>query len=533
MVSSMLEVVSFLTKIAVDLRVFLKATQIHTYFWKTMKNSAFQIVGYGPVQEYSGIAQPLVAPHPERTAPEYRIASNLRDAIEAAQLRDGAVLSFHHHLRNGDTVMLQVLRACREKGLCDLHIAPSSLFPCHADLIPLLRDGTITRITTSYMNGPLADAVRAGALQYPAVLQTHGGRAHAIETGRLSIDAAFIGSPAADSEGNITGAIGPEACGPLGYAMVDAGHAAHVVAVTDHITGPLPRVCIPGNQVDQLVCVNSIGNAKQIVSGTTGRAPSAQGRAIADLTVQLIATSGVLQDGFNFQTGAGATSLAVAQALAPEMARRGISGGFAAGGITGPLVQMFRDGLFAGLWDVQAFDLEAVASYRDDPNHLAMSASLYASPSRSAAIASKLDVMILGAAEVDTDFNVNVTQASDGQIIGGSGGHADTAAGAKLPIVTTTLTAGGFPKIVKNLTCRTTPGATIGALVTEVGLAIHPSRPELTAQARKAGLPVVQIEDLQRRAAELCPPCRREKAEGRPIVVCEYRDGTVIDVIRQ
>ena len=52
------------------------------------------------------------------------------------------------------------------------------------------------------------------------------------------------------------------------------------------------------------------------------------------------------------------------------------------------------------------------------------------------------------------------------------------------------------------------------------------------ARARKAGLPIVQVEDLQRCAAELCSPYRQEKAEGRPIVVCEYRDGTVIDVIR-
>ncbi len=496
-----------------------------------MNNNASQIAGYGPVQEYSGIVQPLASPRPERTKSGYRVAVNLRDAIEAAHLRDGATLSFHHHLRNGDTVMRQVLHICREMGLRDLHIAPSSLFPCHGDLIAFVQDKTITRITTSYMNGPLADAVRAGALHYPAVLQTHGGRAHAIETGRLVIDAAFIAAPAADSKGNITGAIGPEACGPLGYAMVDAGYAAHVVAITDHIAGALPCVCIPGRQIDQLACVNSIGDASQIVSGTTGRAPSARGRVIADLTVQLIAASGLLQNGFSFQTGAGATSLAVARALAPEMARRGVTGGFAAGGITGPLVQMFRKGQFGGLWDVQAFDLEAVSSYRDDPNHRAMSASLYASPARPEAIVNQLDVMILGAAEVDTDFNVNVTQASNGRIIGGSGGHSDTAAGAKLPLVTTTLTAGDFAKIVKRLICRTTPGATIGAIVTEVGMAIHPSRPELAARARKAGLPVVQIEDLQRRAAELCPRHRQKVADGRPVVVCEYRDGTVIDVI--
>jgi citrate lyase subunit alpha / citrate CoA-transferase len=489
------------------------------------------------VHAHAGAMLPLAAVLPMRTASGFRRAPDLRRAVAAAQLRDGSTVSFHHHLRNGDDVMRQVLLACRDIGLRDLHIAPSSLFPCHAALVPLLRDGTITRITTSYINGPLADVVRAGELANPAVLQTHGGRAHAIETGRLAIDAAFIAAPAADGSGNLSGATGPQACGPLGYAMVDAAHAAHVVALGGHAAGSLARVCISGQQVDQLVQLDNIGLAAQIVSGTTGREASESGRAIADLTVQLIAASGLLRDGFCFQTGAGATSLAVARALGPEMATRRIRGGFAAGGITGPLVRMFRDGLFARLWDVQAFDLQAVASYRDDADHLAMSAAQYASPARADAIANRLDVMILGAAEVDTDFNVNVTRASDGRIIGGSGGHADTAAGAGLAIVTTTLTAGGFAKIVDHLTCRTTPGDSIGAVVTEAGIAIHPTQPELAARARRAGLPVTSIEDLRQRAEAACgsPPKAgvHAREQGRIVAVCEYRDGSVIDVVRQ
>jgi citrate lyase subunit alpha/citrate CoA-transferase len=55
--------------------------------------------------------------------------------------------------------------------------------------------------------------------------------------------------------------------------------------------------------------------------------------------------------------------------------------------------------------------------------------------------------MILGATEIDLEFNVNVTTGSDGFIMGGSGGHADAAAGAKLAIVTTRLNAGGYARI--------------------------------------------------------------------------------------
>ncbi|WP_428513637.1 citrate lyase subunit alpha [Roseovarius sp.] len=457
---------------------------------------------------------------------------SVRTAIEAAGLSDGATLSFHHHLRNGDDVMRQVLQACSDMGLRNLHIAPSSIFPCHAALIPFLEDGTVTRITTSYMNGPLAEAVQRGHPPHPVRLQTHGGRAEAIASGRLKIDAAFIATPAVDTERNLGGAAGPNACGPLGYAMVDAAHARFVTAVTDHYVYDLPRVCIPAEQVDLVVTVDSIGDARQVASGTTARTPSAKGQAIADLTARLIACSGLLQDGLSFQTGAGGTSLAVARSLAPIMADRGVTGDFAAGGITGPLVEKLHSGLFRRLLDVQAFDGAAIASYANDAAHHAMSAWDYASPANPDSAASRLDVMILGAAEVDMDFNVNVTCASDGRIIGGSGGHADTAAGAKLAIVTTPLCAGGFPKLVERLTCLTTPGHTIGAVVTEEGIAISPAAPDLARAAKSAGLPLTSLDDLRRKAKAQATQRATPKFVERVIAECESPDGTVIDHVR-
>ncbi len=456
----------------------------------------------------------------------------MRTAIGAASLRDGATLSFHHHLRNGDDLMREVLQTCAEEGLRDLHIAPSSLFPCHAALIPFVKDGTVTRITTSYMNGPLAETVQRGLLPHPVRLQSHGGRAEAIASGRLKIDAAFIAAPAVDTERNLGGAAGPNACGPLGYAMVDAAHARYVTTVTDHYVYDLPRVCIPAAQVDLVVTVDSIGDAQQVASGTTARAPSPKGQAIADLTARLIGCSGLLKDGFSFQTGAGATSLAVARSLAPVMAERGVVGDFAAGGITGPLVQMLHSGLFRRLLDVQAFDGAAVASYANDTAHFAMSAWDYASPANPDSAASRLDVMILGAAEVDMNFNVNVTCASDGRIIGGSGGHADTAAGAKLAIVTTPLCAGGFPKLVERLTCLTTPGDTIGAVVTEEGIAISPAVPELARAAKSAGLPLTSLDDLRGKAEAQATQSVTPRFAERIVAECEAPDGTVIDRVR-
>ena len=67
-----------------------------------------------------------------------------------------------------------------------------------------------------------------------------------------------------------------------------------------------------------------------------------------------------------------------------------------------------------------------------------MSSSTYGNPYDQPMV-NKLDVVCLGATEIDLDFNVNVTTDSLGHIIGGSGGHSDTAYGAKLTIITTNL----------------------------------------------------------------------------------------------
>lgn len=451
----------------------------------------------------------------------------LRDAIAASGLRSGGTISFHHHLRNGDKVMVQALDACAALGLRDLHVAASSLFPVHAPLVPHIQSGVISNITTSYMAGPVADAVAQGLLPNPATLQTHGGRARAIERGELKIDLAVIAAPAVDAAGNLGGADGPNACGPLGYPMVDAAHAGHVLAVTDTRTDRLTRRCIPAEQVSQIARIDSIGDAGLIASGTTARPPSEAGRLIADLTARLIAASGLMENGMSFQTGAGATSLATARALAPLMAERNVAGGFACGGITGALVDMHRAGLFRELMDVQAFDAAGVASYRDDPAHHGISASTYANPDRDC-IAHRLDVVVLGAAEIDLDFNVNVTTGSDGRIIGGSGGHADTAEGAKLTIITTPLRAGAFSKIVDKVRHVTTPGSTVNALVTEAGIALND--PELAERLRAADLPVTTIHDLWQQAGAAHQPPR----PNTPIVaISDARDGSRSDVVHR
>jgi citrate lyase subunit alpha/citrate CoA-transferase len=398
-----------------------------------------------------------------------------------------------------------------------------------------MRRGVVTRLCTAYMAGPVAEAVSRGILTTPAVMQTHGGRARAIESGELHIDVAFVAAPAADRQGNLSGAEGRAACGPLGYAMVDVDHADRVVAITDNVCPhPLCPIDIAQHKVDFVVAIDSIGDPQGILSGTTRPTSEDVGLAIASSAARVIAASGLLRDGFSFQTGAGGVSIATSIYVKLAMSERGVRGSFGCGGVTAYLVDMLEANLFRTVLDVQCFDLRAVESYRNDPRHQAMSASLYANPHNRGPIVDQLDVMLLGAAEVDLDYNVNVTTGAGGAILGGSGGHADTAAGAKLALVATRLAASAGPKIVERVGCLTTPGETIDAVVTEAGVAVNPGRDDLRERLRSAGIEVVELSALYDRAralAETKPAVT--PAEDRVVAVVEYRDGRVTDVIRQ
>ncbi|WP_018412170.1 citrate lyase subunit alpha [Methyloversatilis thermotolerans] len=497
------------------------------------------IPGYRVVKPYLGaygapdgqvqIRRTVSGPKPEAS----KLLPDVAAAIDACGLKDGDTISFHHHLRNGDHVMNRVLAEIARRGLRDIRVAASSFFPVHAPIIEHIASGVVGGLSATYISGPLGEALVRGALREPVIMMTHGGRARAIESGDITVDVAFIAAPAADASGNLNGVQGPSACGTLGYGMVDARFARRVVAITDHLVPyPASPADITQDLVDFVVRVDRIGDPQGIASGTTRATQDPVGLAIAHRTAQVVAASGLLKEGFSFQTGAGGISLAVADELRQIMVERGIRGSFASGGITGYLVDMFEAGLFRSLFDVQCFDLKAVDSYRRNVDHQCMSASLYANPHTCGPVVNNLDVVILGAAEVDRDFHVNVTTGTDGVILGGSGGHADTAAGAKLAIVTTKLKGGGFAKVVDQVTTVTTPGETVDVLVTEAGVAVNPLRGELRERLIGHGVEVLEIDALIAAARAEAGLRRPPPQTDRVAAVVEYRDGSVIDVVR-
>lgn len=461
-----------------------------------------------------------------------KLVSSLREAIERSGLKSGMSVSFHHHLRNGDYVLNMVMDEIAKMGVGDLTLNASSLFDCHLPLAEHIRNGVVRRIRTDYMSAGLGRMISEGLMAEPVEFRTHGGRPKDIASGETPIDVAFIAAPAADEMGNCTGKLGPSACGSLGYAFPDAMYARNVVVITDNLAPyPLQGWSIPEIYVNTVVRVDAIGNPQGIVSGTTKITRDPVGLVMAERAVEVIRHSGLLQDGFSFQTGAGGASLAAAKFLMDVMVRENIHGSFASGGITGYLVDMLDAGCFRSLMDVQCFDLKAVESIRTNPAHQEISAMHYASPGAASAVVDSLDVVILGATEIDTDFNVNVHTDSRGAIMGGSGGHSDTAAGAKLSMIIAPLFRARLPIVTERVRCISTPGRDVDVLVTQRGVAVNPRRAELAERLKAAGLPIVDIHELKEIAERITGAPAPVPSGDQVVARVIHRDGNVIDAI--
>ena len=230
------------------------------------------------------------------------------------------------------------------------------------------------------------------------------------------------------------------------------------------------------------------------------------------------------------QTGAGGTSLAVASYVRELMIKKNVKGSFASGGITSYFVNMANEGLLEKLMDVQCFDLDAVNSYANNKFHNGMSDSKYANP-YDEPVVNNLDFVILGATEIDLNFNVNVTTDSYGKIMGGSGGHSDTAHGAKVSVITTNLIKSRLPIIKKEVTTITTPGQDIDVLVTERGIAINPLRKDLIEKLSNSKLPIKTIEELYETAHAITGVPATLKQSDEVVGLVQYRDGTIIDCL--
>lgn len=493
------------------------------------------VVPYMGVGKYKPVASkcsPVIPSCADFPADGNKCVASLKEALVKAGLRDGMTISTHHHLRDGDLVANNVFDIAHELGIKGLRWFPSASFPCHDHLIPYLEDGTIAGIEGS-MNGPLGKFTSAGKMERTAVLRSHGGRVQAIQDGEVKIDIAVMAAPCADPFGNANGLGGPSATGVLSYADIDVRYADKVIVVTDNL---VPFPCLPmqieGNFVDAVVLVGKIGFPEKIMGGTTQVTRSPDRLIIAELTARFCEATGIVHDGCIIQAGAGGISLAIATFLHQTAQKNGwkIQAGF--GGTTRYMVDMLKDGTMKYILDAQVFDTEAIRSLNENPGHTAFTLNNIYNYHSKGNFATMIDMVSLGATEIDVHFNGNVVTHSDGILLHGIGGWQNCLF-AKNTIIAVPLFRDRIPVIVDEVTTLCGPGELIDVVVTERGIAINPLRTDLIAKAADTGLPLKSILELKEMAEAICGKPEKPRFTDKVVGVVKWVDGTVLDVIRQ
>lgn len=494
--------------------------------------SAIPFKGVGKFKPAGRRYGPAVASSSNYSPHGDKRVKSLREALEKSGLKDGMTISTHHHFRNGDFLANMVFDIVHDMGVKGLRWFPSASFPCHAHLISYLEDGTIERIEGS-MNGPLGRFVSEGGMQGTGVLRSHGGRYQAIQDGEVKIDIAVIGAPAADLFGNANGLWGDSACGTLGFALADSQYAEKVIVATDH---PVEFPCYPwqiqGNHVDYVVQVERLGDPSKIISGTTQITKSPDRLLLAELTAKFCEVTGIIRNGFSFQSGAGGTSLAVGEYFKRIMVEKGIKARFARGGSNKYLVSMLEEGLVDYILDGQTFDLEGVRSMDKNPGHISTTPFTSYNYHGKGNFAGLVDVVILGATEVDLGFNANVVTHSDGTLLHGIGGWQNCLF-SKTVILPIPLFRDRVPVVKDRVTTLCGPGELIDVIVTERGIAINPRRTDLVELSKNSNLPVKTIEELKSEADRICGIPKLPELEDRVVAAIKWVDGTLIDVVHQ
>src|SRR5438132_961896 len=387
------------------------------------------VVNGKPQVPYLGVGQ--YEPNGRKAAPPVRSSRDYPDdgnkrvpdletALRKCGLHDGAVISNHHHLRDGDSVALVALEAASKVGVKDLMWFPSASFPSQKSAIELMERGVIHHIEGS-MNGPLGDYCTQGRMRGMGVLRSHGGRWEA----------------------------------------------------------------------------------------------------------------GIMRNGFSFQAGAGGIALAFVDYLRRMMKEDGVKARFVRGGSTKYLVDLLQEGLTDYILDGQTFDLDGVKSIAGDPRHVATSPFTSYNYHGKGNFASLVDAVVLGATEVDVNFNANVVTHSDGRLLHGIGGWQNCLE-AGCTILALPSFRDRIPVIVDEVTTLTGPGELIDVIATERGIAVNPRRQDLLDAVKDSSLPIRPIQDIKAEVEKICggKPARPKRGN-RPVAVVKWVDGTVLDTVWQ
>ena len=143
-----------------------------------------------------------------------------------------------------------------------------------------------------------------------------------------------------------------------------------------------------------------------------------------------------------------------------------------------------------------------------------------------------MDIMILGATEVDLNFNGNVVTHSDGYLLHGIGGWQNCLH-ARNVILPLPLFRDRIPVIVDEVTTLCGPGEMIDVIITERGIAVNPLRQDLIDRVKNSGLPLKTIYELKNEAERICGKPSKPVFDDKMVAAVKWVDGTVIDVVRK
>jgi citrate lyase subunit alpha/citrate CoA-transferase len=143
-----------------------------------------------------------------------------------------------------------------------------------------------------------------------------------------------------------------------------------------------------------------------------------------------------------------------------------------------------------------------------------------------------VDVVILGATEIDVNFNANVVTHSDGYLLHGIGGWQNCLF-SKTVILPVPLFRDRVPVIRDQVTTLCGPGELIDVVITERGIAINPLRKDLIAAVKKSDLKLRTIHELKKDAEKICGKPSDAQFRENIVAVVKWVDGTLLDSIRQ
>ncbi len=206
---------------------------------------------------------------------------------------------------------------------------------------------------------------------------------------------------------------------------------------------------------------------------------------------------------------------------------------FVRGGSTRYLVDLLQEGLTDFILDGQTFDLVGVQSIASDPRHVATSPFTSYNYHGKGNFASMVDAVVLGATEVDVNFNANVNTHSDGVLLHGIGGWQNCLF-AGCTILAIPSFRDRIPVLVEDVTTMTGPGELIDVVVTERGIAVNPRRSDLLDRVKSSDLPIRPIEEIKAEVERLVggPPAKPRLLD-RPVAVIKWVDGTILDTVWQ